>query len=878
MSTEPVSDSHLIFGDFLETLRRRGFNISVGHYLRLQKLLDRIGPQCKPHELKTLLCPIFATTEREQTRFYDEFDAFFDYDVSSLESVSEPVRESVADVERNPEPKLVHPKPVNNRKRIALVLGLLLLVFLGLAALYGSFEAPADPRVDFPTPTPTPDVVPTPTPSTIFGSLDIEASTLIRILVALLPLLLFALYELYRRLGQRQRRRQLNDREQPGIPIGFKTTLSDVYDPDSVTRLARLLRTRQRSGTLQLDIGASIAATVKALGFFTLREKSTSKPPEYLVLIDRAAFRDHQARLFYELARRLHEESVFLTCYFFEGDPRVSFLSPFAPVEATPLVRSAEAQQKLEEEARRAQRGATLDDLHDLYPGHRLLIFGEGADFVDPVTLQTVDWIKSFSHWQERAILTPRPRSLWDEHEFTLRQQFVVMPATLMGLELVAESFAIREPVSIPENLRTDKSQPPRYIDSVEGLHELRRFLGEPTFQWLCACAVHPQLQWDLTICLGVQFSTTENLVTEDNLLRLFSLPWFRTGAIPDALREKLVRELTAGSEAKVRKTIDELMARAAALGAAPEDAEVVRVPLPQEFEGTIPDQLFKRIRNVRDVAFKRFLQPQPFVMFLKKVLPESLQRLLLTPFGLRMGARVALALLVSLMFWAAFPTLASAFDFGSSSMNTNNANTNTNSNSNNDNYNVTPNSNVNTAVNSNVNPSPTPNPTPSASPTASPSASPRPTAMPSPRLSPSPSASVRPSPSPRASLIPQNGIYIFTVEPRTIRLGDKVRLTYAFDNAKNVIIVPQDGALESFNQRFARSGLESASGAIDLLPEKTTTYIITADIQNPNGSITKAQREATVTVLDDPKTDSGQLCQASNTDLRPLTRGGDTV
>lgn len=727
---------------------------------------------------------------------------------------------------------------------------------------------------DFPTPTPTPEVAPSPTPTpvpTLLESLNVELSTLIRILVALLPLFLYLLYELFRRLRQRERRRQANDREQPGIPIGFKTSLAEVYDPDSITRLARLLRTRQRSGALQLDIGASIAATVKALGFLSLREKSTSQPPEYLVLIDRAAFRDHQARLFYELARKLYGESVFLTCYFFEGDPRVSFMSPFVAAEATPVVRTAEAQQKLEAEAKRAQRGATIEDLHDLHAGHRLLIFGEGEDLVDPVTLQTVDWIKSFAHWQERAILTPRPRALWDAHEFALRQQFVVMPATLTGLELVAESFAIREPVSIPENLRGDKSQPPHNVDSVEGLRELRVYLGEQTYQWLCACAVHPQLQWDLTICLGLQFSTIENLFTEDNLLRFFSLPWFRVGVIPDATREKLVRELSAGSEATVRQTIADLMARAAVAESLPEGAEVVRVPLPQEFEASVPDELFKRIRNVRDVAFKRFLQPKPFVLFLKRVLPDWLARLLFTPFGMRLGTRMALALLVSFIFWAAFPTLASAFDFSATSTNTNaNANVNTNVNTNinnngyNDNYNTYPNDNVNANVNAignvNVNQFATPSPSPRITPT------------PSPRLSPSP----RPTPTPSA------GIAAFSVDRVRIRRGEKVTLRYAFRNATDIVIVPQDGGLETLNKRFAgiTDRLQDQTGSITLQPEKTTTYVITADIHRGfDQSIERQTREVTVTVIDDPTSDpQGGPCRPFTINIGQLNQAGSTI
>src|ERR1041384_1832068 len=94
MSASTIPDSHLIFGDFIESLRAHGFIIGIGHQLRLQKLLSRIGPECRPHELKTILCPIFATDEREQTRFYEVFEKHFDYE-SSIESGAEAV-EAVA--------------------------------------------------------------------------------------------------------------------------------------------------------------------------------------------------------------------------------------------------------------------------------------------------------------------------------------------------------------------------------------------------------------------------------------------------------------------------------------------------------------------------------------------------------------------------------------------------------------------------------------------------------------------------------------------------------------------------------------------------------------------------------------------------------------
>src|SRR5437763_7643127 len=75
---QPLNSS-LVFGDFIEHLRRHGFTIGVGHHLRLQQLLLKVGAECAPQDLKTLLCPIFATSQKEQAFFYEAFDAFFDF-------------------------------------------------------------------------------------------------------------------------------------------------------------------------------------------------------------------------------------------------------------------------------------------------------------------------------------------------------------------------------------------------------------------------------------------------------------------------------------------------------------------------------------------------------------------------------------------------------------------------------------------------------------------------------------------------------------------------------------------------------------------------------------------------------------------------------
>src|SRR5687768_17237194 len=308
MPKAPAPDSPLIFGDFIESLRLRGFTVGVGHYLRLQKLLSQVGPQCKPQDLKTLLCPIFATDEREQSYFYQQFEAWFGFN-AGLEPEVEKVEVDQPEVEGEEN----QVRPVDKGKKLALIAGLVLLGLLGLGLFLALRSTPSPPPgVDFtPTPTPTPTIAvatPTPPPFLMFAQ-TIKVQTLLRFLAAILPLLLFALYQLLRLIRKQRSRKDWKNLEHPGIPLAFRSSLDNIYDAEFLTRIARLLRARQRSTSEQLDIGATVAATVKALGYPTFRDKARSKPPEYLVLIDREAFRDHQARLFHELTRRLHDES-----------------------------------------------------------------------------------------------------------------------------------------------------------------------------------------------------------------------------------------------------------------------------------------------------------------------------------------------------------------------------------------------------------------------------------------------------------------------------------------------------------------------------------------------------------------------------------------
>src|SRR4051812_43634036 len=107
MTSAIPSNDRLFFGELLEHLRQHGFAIGLDHYLRLQTLLDKIDGQCAPIDLRTLLCPIFATSRNQQEQFYRIFDSYFDL----FESAPEITETGEAGEKKKKAPPLKYPPP-----------------------------------------------------------------------------------------------------------------------------------------------------------------------------------------------------------------------------------------------------------------------------------------------------------------------------------------------------------------------------------------------------------------------------------------------------------------------------------------------------------------------------------------------------------------------------------------------------------------------------------------------------------------------------------------------------------------------------------------------------------------------------------------------
>jgi hypothetical protein len=527
----PWADPEALLG-FVDELHRAGFNLGIAQYTAAQSLLLTLvasGDDLLPAErFRDLLGPLLCGSPREQNEFRDRFARWVTRSGHSLA-----IEPWVWPVEpgKTGGIRVGRVGQLLFRLLRALVIGSVAGALLSWAVVLayqfrqGEFDNP------------------------------FQYASWLLLGVAGLAVLLAAVV-LGRRLWRRRPdlflvRGQAEDAAVTVTTLAARDLSHKLFRSVSFFRIAQDLRRRGEVPSPEIDVTATVAATVRHGGWLTPVHGIRQVLPEYLVLIDRVGFSDQQARLVDELVERLAEQGLFLTRFFFKGDPRICF--PRAADE-TPL---------------------QLSDLAARYPFHRLVLFTDGATLFSPRTGELMPWADRFAAWQQRALLTPEPPEQWGYRENDLGRLFTVLPATFDGLAALARRGqegkslpppAHRPSVPFPRELRDHPFRwleriPPagEMIDSLFG--ELRRYLGEPGFLWLAACAVYPALDWGLTLYLGDGLDVDgEPLLDPGRLAALVRTPWFRHGFLPDWLRERLIATLSPDQERGVRGALEEML------------------------------------------------------------------------------------------------------------------------------------------------------------------------------------------------------------------------------------------------------------------------------------------------------------------------------
>jgi DNA polymerase III delta prime subunit len=297
---------------------------------------------------------------------------------------------------------------------------------------------------------------------------------------------------------------------------------------------------------------ATLEKTLRTGGWLKPVMGSMKSHPAYLVLIDRTTFNDHQAEFINSLINQIVAEKVFITRYYFDAEqrrcyPKKNQLPP-----------------------------RTLTELAQHYPTHRLMIFSDGNGFINPITGELVQWIEQLSIWSHRVLFTLETPAQWGYREQILEEaDFLILPANEAGLTALAENInsGTWQPYPAPSDSYAPafpdylNERPRRWLERhapdapmlTELLKQVRDFLGEDGYYWFSACAVYPEIRWQLTVYLGYQLEERN----EEHFAKLARLPWFRYGYMPNWLRRRLVDDLSLEQEKAIRTALKTLLDKA---------------------------------------------------------------------------------------------------------------------------------------------------------------------------------------------------------------------------------------------------------------------------------------------------------------------------
>ena len=320
--------------------------------------------------------------------------------------------------------------------------------------------------------------------------------------------------------------------------------------------IARAFRQRILSPSNTLNVEKTIDAFFRRGDWVKPIYRNSALIPEYLFLVERTAYRDHQSKFVAEMIERLKNDGVYLETYFYDEDPRICFSSD---EHNSPL---------------------KLHEITTKYRQHYLIVVSDTEKLFSSITGELEPWVNQLLDWENRAILTPKPVENCGYEEFVLDQDFLILPATPTGLQVLSQKLqqgiainyspTAEIQLPLPESLRTRPLRwiernppPPEDIDAM--WDSLKEYLGKDNLNWLGACAIFPQLHWNITVYLGNTLKTEagHSVLEVASLTKLARLPWFRFGYIPDWLRIRLISALTHEQEHQIRTALQNLLIKA---------------------------------------------------------------------------------------------------------------------------------------------------------------------------------------------------------------------------------------------------------------------------------------------------------------------------
>jgi formylglycine-generating enzyme required for sulfatase activity len=333
----------------------------------------------------------------------------------------------------------------------------------------------------------------------------------------------------------------LQSPDRPPYDIPFRPLNGLIRNLTGQFRLADALRRRQEGLRQEVDVPKTVDVTIAGGGFPRLQFRNTTKPADYLFLVDEQNESSHQGRLLRHLVKVLHDQDVHAEVFYYRSE-FFHFWNTQYP------------------------QGITLEQISRLCPEHRLVVFGDAHALLDPYG-QTdkalrPEAVADFQRWKQRLLLSPRPPQSWDFREANIHNLLPVFPADLEG-QMAAANFIDNgmAPEDLPstfaawrEKLANSRTEPDinRRWRSVDDHAEYLGY-GSDLYRWFCALALYPTPTWEITLCIGAALDIPLNA---DNLLVMARIPSLQEGKINPRLRKEMLEELDEWDTNIARKAV----------------------------------------------------------------------------------------------------------------------------------------------------------------------------------------------------------------------------------------------------------------------------------------------------------------------------------
>ncbi len=262
-----------------------------------------------------------------------------------------------------------------------------------------------------------------------------------------------------------------------------------------LTGVVSRLRRHQEEETPRIDPRRTIRASIRKGGYFTPVRASRPETPQYLFLVEERHRHDHLGRMLSEWIAALRDHGVTVDEFRFQDSPEFAYHAP----EQAETANAPDFVPQL----------VPLRDLSVRYARHRLVLFGQDLEPLDPYTGEGEPWTELLDQWEtHRAVLTP-PGGSGDIGLDHLQERgwtvfdFSETGVRALGLWVAGEGIpgSAQNGSKLPGTFANDPdlwlgTVPPSTGRLNQAVAELESWLRPEGMRWLRSCAVFPLVDW----------------------------------------------------------------------------------------------------------------------------------------------------------------------------------------------------------------------------------------------------------------------------------------------------------------------------------------------------------------------------------------------